>query len=165
MLIASEVQMLAQMYRADAIFVDGTGVGGGVVDRLNQLQLPHGCTVYEVNFGAEADAQWVGDKIRAAYKVDEMWWNMAQWMRGGAIPDEQEVEDDLIGRQYGYTTDNAIRLEKKDDMKKRGLASPDNADALCLTFAYAVAPRVAEMEDEEREARRNRRARNGATGY
>jgi phage terminase large subunit len=100
-----------------------------------------------------------------AYKVDEMWWNMAQWLRKGAIPDEQEIEDDLVGREYGYTTDNAIRLEKKDDMKKRGLASPDNADALALTFAYAVAPRVAEMEQSERAQRRHMRSRDRATGY
>jgi hypothetical protein len=165
MQLASEVHRVACEVRADAVFVDATGIGWGVVDRLEQLQMPHGCIVYPVEFGSKPDAQWSGDKARMAYKVDEMWWNMAQWLRKGAIPDEQEIEDDLVGREYGYTTDNAIRLEKKDDMKKRGLASPDNADALALTFAYAVAPRVAEMEQSERAQRRHMRSRDRATGY
>jgi hypothetical protein len=163
--LASEVAMVAQMYRADAIFVDGTGIGAGVVDRLEQLKLPHGCSVYEINFGGKADATWVGDDSHMANKSAEMWWNMANWLKRGAIPDEQEIEDDLIGRQYGYNRDNAITLEKKDDMKERGLSSPDNADALALTFAYAIAPRVAEMEEEERQSARRARSRHGSTGY
>lgn len=165
MQLASEVARVAQEHRADAIFVDGTGIGAGVVDRLEQLALPKGCSVYEINFGGAPDAQWAGEEARMAYKVDEMWWNMAQWMKRGAIPDEQEIEDDLIGREYGFTTDNAIRLEKKDDMKKRGLASPDNADALALTFAYQVAPRVHQIEQEERAADRRARSRSSRTGY
>jgi len=121
--------------------------------------------VFEVNFGGQPDAQWAGDQARMAYKVDEMWWNMAQWLKRGAIPDEQEIEDDLIGREYGYTTDNAIRLEKKEDMKKRGLSSPDNADALALTFAYAVAPRASEYAASEHDMHRRARSRDQATGY
>lgn len=165
MQLASEVHRFAQEVRADAVFIDVTGMGWGVYDRLEQLDLPNGCRVYPVDFGSAPDAQWAGDKARMAYKVDEMWWNMAQWLKRGAIPDEQEIEDDLIGREYGYTTDNAIRLEKKDDMKKRGLASPDNGDALALTFAYAVAPMVHEIEEEERRYARSARSRNQATGY
>lgn len=165
MQLASEVHRYACEVRADAIFVDATGIGWGVFDRLEQLHLPHGCQIYAVDFGSKPDAQWSGDQARMAYKVDEMWWNMAKWMKGGAIPDEQQIEDDLIGREYGYTTDNAIRMEKKDDMKKRGLASPDNGDALALTFAYAVAPKVAEFEQEERDHARRGRSRSAGTGY
>ena len=55
-------------------------------------------------------------------------------------PDDRDVTDaELTGRQYGFDTHSAIRLESKADMKKRGLSSPDNADALSLTFAYPVA--------------------------
>lgn len=165
MQLASEVHKIACELRADAIFVDGTGVGAGVVDRLEQLNLPTGCMVFEVNFGGQPDAQWAGDQARMAYKVDEMWWNMAQWLKRGAIPDEQEIEDDLIGREYGFTTDNAIRLEKKEDMKKRGLSSPDNGDALALTFAYAVAPRASEFAAVEHDMHRRSRSRDQATGY
>lgn len=165
MQLASEVHRVACEYRADAVFVDETGVGAGVVDRLQQLNMPNGCLVYGVNFGAEPDAVWAGETVRAAYKVDEIWWAMAQWLKRGAIPDAQEIEDDLIGREYGFTADNRLRLEKKDDMKKRGLASPDNADALALTFSYAVAPRVFQLEQEERAQRRAGRTRNAITGY
>jgi hypothetical protein len=70
-----------------------------------------------------------------------MWTNMRAWLERGSIPDEQVIEDDLVGLEYAYTADNAILLEKKEHAKKRGLASPDNGDALALTFAEDVAPR------------------------
>jgi hypothetical protein len=64
------------------------------------------------------------------------------WLAGGMIPDDRELLADLTGVEYGYALRDgrdAIILEKKEDMKKRGLASPDLADALALTFAYPVA--------------------------
>jgi phage terminase large subunit len=69
---------------------------------------------------------------------------MRQWIRtGGCVWDHQDLERQLTSRQYGFDAHNRITLEKKADMKKRGLASPDIADALALTFAYPVAPRGA----------------------
>jgi hypothetical protein len=59
------------------------------------------------------------------------------------IDNDPELIDDLTGVEYGYAQKNgrdAIQLESKADMRKRGLASPDNGDALALTFAYPVAP-------------------------
>ena len=165
MTVASEAAMMASLYRADAIFVDATGIGAGVFDRLQQLKLPRGCEVYEINFGSRSDSEWLSDGIRAANKRAEMWWNMARWLPRGAIPDEQEIEDDLIGLEYGYTNDSAIILEKKEDMKKRGLASPDNGDALALTFAYAIAPRQYEADEQDRKAANVSRARHSVTGY
>lgn len=53
------------------------------------------------------------------------------------IPDDRELRDDLIGPEYGFTASNQIQLEKKEDMKKRGLQSPDCGDALALTFAVS----------------------------
>ncbi|MEM8615318.1 MAG: terminase [Pseudomonadota bacterium] len=165
MALASEVAQLAHLYRADAIFVDATGIGAGVYDRLAQLSLPAHCQVYEINFGQRADAQWLTDGIRAANKRAEMWWNMAEWLKRGAIPDEQQVEDDLIGVEYGYNRDSAVQLEKKEDMKKRGLSSPDNGDALALTFAYQVAPKQAEADAHDWKRRHVARSRDATTGY
>lgn len=165
MTVASEAAHMASMYRADAIFVDATGIGAGVYDRLQQLHLPPGCEVYEVNFGSAADADWLDDGIRAANKRAEMWWNMARWLSRGSIPDEQVIEDDLIGCEYGFTSDSAILLEKKEDMKKRGLSSPDNGDALALTFAYRIAPRQFEMDQNARATAKRARARHATTGY
>ena len=53
-------------------------------------------------------------------------------------PPDAELRADLCGVEYGFNGKNEIQLEKKDDMKKRGLASPDLADALALTFAHPV---------------------------
>lgn len=56
--------------------------------------------------------------------------------------DDDEIEADLTGVEYGYGADQvSIQLEKKEHMKARGLSSPDNGDALVLTFAEFVAPR------------------------
>jgi hypothetical protein len=70
-----------------------------------------------------------------------MWGFMREWLAGGSIPADQELIGDLVGVEYGYRLvegRDAIQLEKKDDMRRRGLASPDIGDALALTFAMPV---------------------------
>lgn len=141
MQLAARVVELANQYGPDTIFVDGGGVGGGVVDRLNMLRQP----VIEVQFGAKADrsSQTGEGAVVYANKRAEMWGYMKDWLKGGTIPDENQLSDDLTGLEYGYVMQegrDAIQLESKKDMKKRGLASPDLADALALTFAYPVQP-------------------------
>ena len=74
-----------------------------------------------------------------ANKRAEMWAALREWLGTGAIPDDPEIAADLTGVEYGYNANNAIQLERKEDMKKRGIASPDIGDALALTFAYPVA--------------------------
>jgi hypothetical protein len=59
----------------------------------------------------------------------------------GSLPDENELTADRKAVDYGYDAADAILLERKDDMRRRRLASPDNGDALSLTFAYPVAKR------------------------
>ena len=140
MTVAAKVAEIAQQYRPDAIFIDGGGPGGGVVDRLRQLQ--H--SVFDVQFGGKADHSHIGQDGAIVYanKRAEMWGSMRAWLAGGMIPDDRELLADLTGVEYGYALRegrDAIILEKKEDMKKRGLASPDLADALALTFAYPVA--------------------------
>jgi len=64
---------------------------------------------------------------------------MVGWLRAGAqIPDDPEMEIDLVSPQYGFSNQSKIQLEKKEDMKKRGLASPDLGDCLAMTFAVDV---------------------------
>ncbi|MFH1090477.1 MAG: hypothetical protein V1742_02800 [Pseudomonadota bacterium] len=64
---------------------------------------------------------------------------MRDWLKdGGAVPDDRELKADLAGPEYGFDARNRIQLEKKEDIKKKGLASPDSADALALTFALPV---------------------------
>lgn len=141
MTLAARVVDMANEIKPDAIFVDGGGVGGGVVDRLRYLKQP----VIEVQFGGKSDRAIVRQEGEVYYanKRAEMWGNLRDWLMGGAIPNDAELSADLIGVEYGYTFrdgKDCIILESKDDMKKRGLASPDLADALALTFAYPVQP-------------------------
>ncbi len=142
MQLAARVAEQYNFYQADAVMVDGGGNGGGVVDRLRQLGVP----VYDIQFGAKADLSLPGQEhVKYANKSAEMWGNMREWLKqGGSINDDPDLRSQLEGREYGFVLrdgHDAIILEKKEDMKKRGLSSPDDADALALTFAYPVQPR------------------------
>ena len=116
-----------------AVFVDESGIGAGVADRLQQMG--YNMTI-GVNFASRSpDRHYINMR---AY----MWGKMRDYVKqGGCLPNDPELESDLTGIEYGYrASDNAVQLEKKEDMKKRGLSSPDIGDALALTFAQPVAP-------------------------
>lgn len=131
MQVAARVNELANRLRPDAIFIDGGGVGGGVVDRCRQL----GLDVTEINFGGKATIKGV-QNLRG-----QMWYNLREAMKDGIrLPDDDDLKSDLTGLEYGFTPTNDIKLEPKEDMKKRGLKSPDLADALALTWVYPVYP-------------------------
>jgi len=136
--LAGFVTEVANSRKPDAIFVDGVGVGGGVVDRLRALNL----RVIEVNGGARA-----GHDARYANKRAEMWGRMKEWLgtRGVLAEWDIDIAAELTGPMYSFDASNRVLLEKKDDMKKRGLRSPDLADALSMTFAEPVA--VAAVSD------------------
>jgi hypothetical protein len=140
MQVAARVAEAARAHRADAVFVD-MGMGAGVVDRLLQLNVPG---VIGVEFGGASHGGGRIDGQAASYanKRAEMWGEMRAWLAHGAIPDEAELADDLGGPQYAFNSRDQLQLERKQDMKKRGLSSPDMADALALTFAYAVQARA-----------------------
>jgi hypothetical protein len=142
MTLAGDVARMAEEEKPDAIFVDAGNIGAAVIDRLRQLGVEK---VHEVWFGGTGkDVELPGNvRFRVANKRTEMWVRMRNWLDGGAIPDEQEIHDDLVGTEYGYGRDETtLTLEKKEHMKQRGLASPDNGDALACTFAEFVAPRM-----------------------
>jgi hypothetical protein len=139
MQVASRVMEQVNSYNPDAVFIDGTGIGWGVLDRLNQLGCPN---VSGVDFGARADRTDARDAAaRYANKRAEMWGFLKEWLKVGSLPDDNELLADLKAVDYGYDASDAILLERKDDMRRRGLASPDDGDALALTFAYPVAKR------------------------
>lgn len=119
------------------IFVDGIGVGAGVVDILSASRYP----VVDVGAGEAAE-----EKKRYYNKRIEMWDRMKEWLEAGAdIPDDSELQDDLVGPQYGFKPGTEkMFLESKEDMKARGLASPDCAESVAVTFAeHVMAPPVA----------------------
>lgn len=111
-------------------FVDEGAMGGAIVDVLRADGFTE---VRGVAFGQSADDPELYPKKR-----EEMWSRMKKWLEYGAIPNDQQLIDDLTGVEYTYDDKGRPKLEKKEDMKKRGLHSPDSADALCLTFAYRV---------------------------
>lgn len=135
MQLADRVAELAVLWRPRALFVDGVGVGGGVVDRLRQL----GHRPIEVNAGARAS-----DERRFANLRAQMWSRLRDWLvAGGALPREDAaLAAELAAPGYGFDARNRLLLESKDDMKARGVGSPDAADALALTFAHPLAPRA-----------------------
>ena len=115
------------------IFVDGGGVGGGVVDNL----MHRGYPVTEVLFGGRADRP-----DRYKQKDAEMWGALKEWMRtGGAIEDDPQLHEQLTSRPYDYTPTQALYLWPKDRCEEElGIESPDRADALALTFAFPIHP-------------------------
>ena len=114
------------------MFLDGGGVGGGVVDRVKQLVNPQ--KVREINFGSTPK-----DTAKYFNKRAEMWGVARDAIRAGIeLPEDNELLDELCAVEYGFSSKQQIQLERKEDMKKRGLASPDCADAFVLTYAENV---------------------------
>lgn len=126
---ANKIAEEIKRWKPDAVFIDGGGVGGGVVDSLKAW----GYRPIEINFGATA-----GDQKMYANKRAEMWGLAKEWLATGALDDDHDLAQDLTGPEYFFDKDGRIQLEKKEDMKKRGLASPDDGDAFALTFARPV---------------------------
>lgn len=120
------------------VFVDVGGLGAGVVDRLRELG--YADKIEAVNFGEKAL-----DADKYANKRAECWGLMAKWVGETPvrIPDTDTLHSDLTAPKYKYDSNSRLVIEKKEDIKKRGLASPDEADALALTFAVAVSDDVA----------------------
>jgi hypothetical protein len=113
------------------VFLDSAGISGAIGARLRQLGYSN---VIEINFGADSpDPQYFNMR---AY----MWGRMKQWLLTGAIDEHPRLECDLIGPGYELDSKVRIKLEPKAEMKKRGLDSPDDGDALALTFAQTVSP-------------------------
>ncbi|MCF8034677.1 MAG: hypothetical protein K9K66_04400 [Desulfarculaceae bacterium] len=133
MTLAGHVAHEITTWKPDATFVDVGGMGAGVVDRLRQL----GHEVIEVNFGDVAT-----DENKYHNKRSEIWGEMMAWLKaGGSIPDDDDLVDDLVGPLYAHDSKQRLALERKRDMKKRGLASPDCGDSLAVTFAEKVSPK------------------------
>lgn len=128
--VAEHVEWLCENgYGCELVNIDGGGVGGGVVDKLKFLISNY----TEVNFGENAQ-----DSSKYANRGTEMWARMRDWLTTGCIPQDTEMEQELLAREYGFNGKDAMILESKKDMKKRGMPSPDNSDALALTFAVRV---------------------------
>lgn len=112
------------------VCVDVGGLGAGVVDRLKELG--HSDIVVAVNAGSKPL-----DADKYYNKRAEMWGTLKEWLLDEpvCIPDSDSLHADLCGLKYKFDSNSRLRLESKEDAKKRGVRSPDEADSLCLTFA------------------------------
>jgi hypothetical protein len=126
--LAHRIAEAMDKYQPDATFIDSGGGGAQVHDILKEL----GYRTTLVNFGGKSS------RDDCANKRADMWMEMRNWLKLGAIDIDQELYDDLIGPEYHYDKHHRYVLESKDDMRKRGLASTDDGDALCVTFAMPV---------------------------
>lgn len=145
MQLAAKVAEQQRLHSAAMVCVDEGGIGAGVVDRLKQMGLP----VVGVQFGSKPlGAVRLGNGEKTANRRAEMWAIMREWLNGGAIPDDQQLADDLTGVEYSFNVRDEIQLEKKEHMKERGLSSPDDGDGLALTFAVPVLPSFWEDEND-----------------
>lgn len=136
MTLAGKVAAAFLRFKATVVMVDEGGVGGGVVDRLRQLRIP----VIGVDFGSGPDG-FAADGVKYANKRAEIWGAVRDWLPGGCIPQIQTGEnttlvDELTGPTYTLNAKEAIQLESKKDMRRRGVPSPNVADALACTFAF-----------------------------
>jgi hypothetical protein len=123
------IEMIGE-FAPDAVVVDGVGVGAGVIDRLRQLRF----NPVEFNGGTRPD-----DPTTYRNRRCEAWGLMRDAINEGIdLPNDRELFEELAGVEYGFTPTQQIYLEKKEDMKKRGLSSPDVADWLSMTFGVKV---------------------------
>lgn len=142
--VAGLVVMAIKDVKADQCAIDVGGLGAGVYDRVKELVADPewdgpACEVVQVN-SSESPI----DAKKYFNKRAEMWGLIQEWLTAqpAQIPDSDELQADLTQIRYAYDSNNALKMEKKEDMKKRGFRSPDMADAFGLTFAKPLkAPR------------------------
>lgn len=141
--VATRVAEAFSRYHAQMVFVDGTGMGAGVVDQLRHLGIP----VHEVTFNSKPVQ--LGAKRGANYynKRAQIWGEMRDWLRGAALQNfvidkDYTIVDDLTSTQYYYNKDDQIQLEPKEEIRRREGRSPDIADALAVTFALPALTQI-----------------------
>lgn len=126
MAISGWIGRYCDEHKVNTVVVDDTGLGGGVTDRLREIGL--GNTRIVAFKGGEKARQ---DK-RFTNRVSEVWWAMREWvMEAGKPPNDQSLTGQLASRRYTIQSDKRLGLESKDKMAQ----SPDEADALAMTFA------------------------------
>lgn len=138
--VAGLVVMAIKEIGADQCAIDVGGLGAGVYDRVAELRASPewngpSCEIVQIN---SSDSPL--DALKYTNKRAEMWGETKEWLekQPASVPDTDELQADLTQIKFSYDSNNALKMESKKDMKKRGFRSPDMADAFGLTFAKAV---------------------------
>ncbi len=132
MVVVGHIIEAIEEFKPTLVVIDEGGLGAGIVDRLKEQRYK----IKGVNFGNKSSQPVMYGNKRA-----EMWGKMKDWLKTASIPKDRFLKTDLISPMMKPDSRGTIFLESKKDMKSRGLASPDAADAICVTFAFPVAHR------------------------
>jgi len=132
MVTVGHVIEVIEEYSPALVVIDEGGLGYGILDRLTEQRYK----VRGVNFGWKSKNPVMWGNKRA-----EMWGSMREWLKSASIPRDRALRSDLIGPMKKPDSSGTIYLEGKKEMRARGLASPDAADALAVTFAYPLSSR------------------------
>lgn len=167
---ANWLRQVIDVDRPSRVFVDVGGLGAGTVDILHSWGGIYKDRVRPVNFGgAPMEPERVlpdGEKRPGPKnRRSEMWERSRDWLAdvGGAdIPDNDSLQADACGPGYGYDVNQRLVLESKEKMRARDVRSPDEWDAVVLTFAEPV---FEDLEEDDEDDWRNQRGRSGVTGY
>jgi len=112
-----------------AVFVDGIGLGAGVVDQLKTFHVP----VIDVVVSQKSTDPKSYFNLRA-----QVYGKLRDWLPSASMPNDKALRTDLLALNYSYNNKLQIILESKKDLKRRGGKSPDRSDALSLTFANDI---------------------------
>lgn len=118
-----------ERYNPDLVVIDEGGLGYGILDRLNEQRYK----VRGVNFGWKSQRPVMWGNKRA-----EMWGAMRDWLRTASITADKTLKSDFTSPRMKPDSTGKIFLESKKEMRARGLASPDAADAIAVTFAFPI---------------------------
>ena len=128
--VAGRVRRIIQNENPVKVYIDCIGIGAGVVDRLREMGYDQ---VEGLNVARSAN-----DKERFRNLRAELWSELRDWLMQELpvqVPDDDELHGELCSVGYKYTSSGLLQIESKDEMRARGMASPDRADALMHTFA------------------------------
>ena len=141
---AGWLKQVIDLEKPAKVFLDVGGVGAGVYDRLNEMG--YGKVVSAINFGGAPFEPPLMEGGGPLNRRAEMWMKSRDWLADPAgvnIPDDDGLQADACGPGYKYDSNTRLVLEKKEDMRRRGVPSPDGWDAVALTFAEPVSPNAA----------------------
>lgn len=154
--VVAGANWLKQVIDADKparLFIDVGGVGAGVYDILKNWGEPYSRIAVPIDFsGSPQSPETVlpsGEKRPGPFnRRAEMWMRSRDWLDepgGVQIPDEDSLQADACGPSYHYNANSYLLIESKEHMRARGVRSPDEWDAIALTFAEPVAETKAEV--------------------
>ncbi|MEK7500454.1 MAG: hypothetical protein AAB649_07705 [Patescibacteria group bacterium] len=127
--LVGKIRRIIDKERPAKVCIDCIGIGAGIVDRLKEIG-------YELVEGVNV-ARSANDKDKFRNLRAELWHDMREWLNQELpvqIPDSDELLGDLTSLGYKWDSSGRLVIESKEDLRRRGMKSPDTADALALTF-------------------------------